>query len=161
MKNNDITFILESLNKVCCSPPSPRTYVNAPTLVMSGIFTNGQTLVVSAVGPGKLHLLSYESNAKIQNHVGYIPTNKTGETRFVISHSYTFTKFAFFWEGSGEAVYGVGTSLVRQPVGKSWTSASLASWGNPNITTANVTSQVTSAVTRDNQITAFIIPDLI
>ena len=149
------------MNKVGCSPPSPRTYVNALTLVMSGIFTNGQTLVVSAVGPGKLHLLSYQSNAKIVNHVGYIPTSKTGETRFVISHSYTFTKFAFFWEGSGEAVYGIGTSLVRSPVGKSWNSASLASWGSPTITTANVTSQVTSAVTRDNAITAFIIPDLI
>ena len=149
------------MNKVCCSPLSPRTYVNALTLVMAGIFTNGQTLVVSAIGPGKLHLLSYESNAKIVNHIGYIPTSKTGETRFLISHSYTFTKFAFFWEGSGEAVYGVGTSLVRQPVGKSWASASLASWGSPTITTANVTSQVTSAVTRNNEITAFIIPDLI
>ena len=128
---------------------------------MSAIFTNGQTLVVSTIGPGKLHLLSYQSNAKIVNHVGYIPTSKTGETRFVISHSYTFERFAFFWEGSGEAVYSVGTSLVRSPVGKSWTSASLASWGSSSITTANVTSQVTSAVTRDNAITAFIIPDLI
>jgi len=125
------------------------------------VFVNGQTLVVSAIGPGKLHLLSYQSNSKIQNHVGYISTSKTGETRFVISHSYTFESFAFFWEGSSEAVYGIGTSLVRQPVGKSWDSASVASWGGATITTANVTSQVTSAATRDNQITAFIIPDLI
>ncbi|KIK00628.1 hypothetical protein K443DRAFT_7479 [Laccaria amethystina LaAM-08-1] len=125
------------------------------------VFVNGQTLVVSAVGPGKLHLLSYESNGGLPNHVGYLPTSKTGETRFLISHSYTFTKFAFFWEGSGEAVYGIGTSLVRQPVGTSWDSASLASWGSPTITTANVTSQLTSALTCDNQITAFIIPDLI
>ncbi|KIJ90915.1 hypothetical protein K443DRAFT_686406 [Laccaria amethystina LaAM-08-1] len=125
------------------------------------VFVNGNTLVVSAIGPGKLHLLSYQSNAKIVNHVGFIPTTKTGETRFVISHSYTFERFAFFWEGSGEAVYGIGTSLVRQPVGKSWASASLASWGSPTITTANVTAQLTSAVTRDNAITAFIIPDLI
>lgn len=128
---------------------------------MAGIFTNGQTLLVSTIGPGKLHLLSYQSNAKITNHVGYIPTTKAGETRFVISHSYTFERFAFFWEGSGEAVYSVGTSLIRQPVGKSWDSASLASWGSPTITTANVTAQVTSAVVRNNAITAFIVPDLI
>ena len=81
------------MNKVCCSSLSPRTYVNALTLVMAAIFTYGQTLVVSTIGPRKLHLLSYQSNAKIQNHVGYVPTNKTDETTFSISHSYTFEKF--------------------------------------------------------------------
>ena len=128
---------------------------------MAAIFTYGQTLVISTTSPRKLHLLSYQSNEGIQNHVSYILTSKTGETRFMISHSYMFEKFTFFWEGSGEAVYGIGMSAVCQPLGMSWDSASLATWNTPTITTANVTSQVTSALTCDNAITAFVIPGLI
>ena len=149
------------MNQVCCSPLLLRTYVDALTLAMAAIFTNGQTLVVSTTGPGRLHLLSYQSNAKIVNHVGFLPTANAGETRFVISHSYTFERFAFYWDGAGQAVLGIGASLIRQPVGNSWANASLASWGSSAITTANVTSQVASAVVRDNAITAFIIPELI
>lgn len=125
------------------------------------VFTNGNSLVVSTRGPGKIHLLSYQSNGKITNHVGSLATNNEGETRFLISHSYTFERFAFFFEGAGEAVYGMGSSLMRQPVGKSWNEASVASWGSASITTADVSAQVTSAVVRDNAITCFIIPDLI
>jgi hypothetical protein len=128
---------------------------------MSGIFTNGQTLVVTTTGPGKLNLLSYQSNGGVVNVVGSVSTSKAGETRFLISHSYTFERFAFYWDGAGEAVYGIGASLLRQPVGRSWSNASLASWGSPAITTADVSVQVKTAVNRDNQITAFIIPDLI
>ena len=55
------------------------------------------------------------------------------------------------------SIFGSGVNmltLISQEEG-------LASWGSSSITTANATSQVTRAVTRDNAITAFIIPDLI
>ncbi|KAK7040688.1 hypothetical protein VNI00_009594 [Paramarasmius palmivorus] len=126
------------------------------------VFTNGNTLVVYARGPGRLHLLSYQSNAHIPNHVGAIQTTTQDSakiTKFVISHSYTFERFAFFFEGPGEAVYSIGSSLQRQPVGKSWTQASVASWGSATITTADVSGQVPGAALRDEAITAFIVPD--
>lgn len=128
---------------------------------MSGIFTNGQSLVVTTTGPGRLHLLSYQSNGGVVNVVGFISTGTRGETRFLISHSYTFERFAFYWDGAGEAVYGIGASLFRRQVGNNWSNASVASWGSPTITTEDVSVQLKTAVNRDNQITAFIIPDLI
>ena len=127
---------------------------------MSGVFfLNGNGVIVSARGPGKVHLLSYASNGGLPAHVGSITTTSEGVTRFIISHSYTFTKFAFYWEGQGEAVCGKALGLVRQPVGKNWEAATTADWGATEFTTQNVTSNVTSAVLRDNAVTCFIIPD--
>jgi len=128
---------------------------------MSGIFTNGLCLVVTVSGPGNVHLLSFQSNGGLQNVVGTVGTTSTGVTRFMLSHSYTFEEYAFYFDGTGEAVYGIGTDLARNPVGTSWTGASLATWGSPTITTADVSADVQSAVTRDNEITCFIIPDKI
>lgn len=125
----------------------------------SPIYIDGRGVIVSARGPGKVHLLSYASNANLPAHVGTITTNREGVTRFMISHSYTFTKFAFYWEGSGEAVCGAGSSLIRQPVGTSWNAATCADWGSTSFTTQNVSTFTTSAVSRDNQVTCFIIPD--
>lgn len=126
---------------------------------MSAIFANGQTIVIATRGTGSVHLLSYQSNGGIPNHVGTTTTTNDGVTRFIISHSYTFERFAFYWDGTGEAVYGIGAGLQRSPVGTSWDAASAVSWGQAAVTTANVTSFVSSAVVRDNKITCFIIPD--
>jgi len=117
--------------------------------------------VVTVSGPGKVHLLSFQSNGGIKNHVGFVETTSAGVTRFMLSHSYTFERFAFYFEGAGEAVYGIGTDLARNSVGKSWSEANLVSWGSPTITTADVSVNVQSAVTRNNAITCFIIPDKI
>ncbi|KAJ6497142.1 hypothetical protein C8R47DRAFT_1113942 [Mycena vitilis] len=127
-------------------------------------FHNGSGVLVTARGPGKMHLISYASNANLPNHVGTITTNVTDqsdETRFMISHSYTFTQFAFYWEGSGEAVYSIGDQLQRQPVGNSWGKSVAISWGGKAAATSDVSSQVSSAVKRDNEVTCFIIPRLI
>jgi hypothetical protein len=64
------------------------------------------------------------------------------------------------WGGSGEAVYSIGTGLERKPVGKSWSQASLVAWNATMVTTADVTSFVSTAVDRTNMTTVFIIPDL-
>lgn len=122
------------------------------------IFTNGNNLVVDTLGPGNLHLLSY-NNPFVPNVVGITPTNHTDESRFLISHSYYFENYAFFWDGKGEAVYGLGTGLERLPVGTSWTSASLVAWGSGDVTTGDVSSQISSATVVNNEITAFVIPD--
>ena len=128
----------------------------------SDIFINGQTLVVTAIGPGKLHLFSYQSKKGYPDIVGAVTTSKAGETRFLISHTYSYQRFAFHWEGAGEAVYGIGASLRREWVGPSWKNASLASWGSAGITMTDVSIPVQRAEKLpDNQITAFVIPDFI
>jgi hypothetical protein len=127
---------------------------------MSAIFVNGQCLVVTTRGPGKLSLLTYQSNSGGVNVNGSLSTNNPGVTRFLISFSHNYTRFAFMWGGSGEAVYSIGTGLQRQPVGKSWTQASYVPWGATTVTTADVTSILPSAVDRTDDTTIFIIPDL-
>lgn len=123
------------------------------------IFSYGRGIIVSAKGPGKVHLMSYASNASITSHIGSITTDRPGVTRFIISHAYTFDKFAFYWEGSGEAVCGVGEDMSREPVGKSWKAATYVGWGEKSFSTKDVESSTTSAVNRDNLVTCFIIPD--
>ncbi|KAF8881498.1 mucin-binding lectin 1 [Infundibulicybe gibba] len=121
-------------------------------------FLNGEGVLVTARGPGKVHLLSYQSNGKITAHIGATTTNNTGITRFLISHSYTFERFAFYWEGEGEAVFGYGQSLVRTPLGKSWKEAAMISWGQ-NLTTGDASANVAGAVNRDGAVTCFILPE--
>ncbi|KAJ6546889.1 hypothetical protein B0H19DRAFT_244721 [Mycena capillaripes] len=124
-------------------------------------FFNGQGILVTTRGPGKVHLISFASNAGLYNHVGTITTTNQDETCFIISHSYTFTRFAFYWEGNGEAVYSIGSQLLRHPVGNSWSKAVTFSWGGGAAVTSDVWSEVSSAVQRDNEVTCFIIPRLI
>ncbi|KAF8874925.1 mucin-binding lectin 1 [Infundibulicybe gibba] len=123
-------------------------------------FFNGEAVLITARGPGKVHLLSFQSNGGIPPVIGSIQTYNAGTTRFIISHSYTFEKFAFYWEGAGEATYGVGQSLVRTQLGNGWENAALVSWGG-SITTGDVYGYMAGAVNRDGQVTCFIVPDLI
>ncbi|KAJ7042119.1 hypothetical protein C8F04DRAFT_1031082 [Mycena alexandri] len=80
-------------------------------------FNSGNGVLVTTRGQRKVHLVSYGSNGGLPNHVGTINTTNNEVTRFMISHSYTFTGFAFYWEGTGEAVFSIGNQLLRQPVG--------------------------------------------
>jgi len=124
-------------------------------------FFHGNGIAIIAFGPGKMHLISYASNAKLPNHVGAISTppstSEYDETCFMISHAYTFTQFAFYWEGAGGAAYFIGDG-VRQAVGTSWKDAINLAWGASAGTAKDVSGQVSSAVQRDNQVTCFIIP---
>jgi hypothetical protein len=125
------------------------------------IFVDGNTLVITTRGVGNLRLFSYQSNAGASNCVGSTLTSNTGVTRFLVSFSHTYERFAFYWDGAGEAVYGIGTGLERKPVGRSWTSASAILWGASMVTTIDATSLLPSALVRDNATTVFIIPDQI
>jgi hypothetical protein len=125
------------------------------------IFIGDQTLLVMTEGPGKLTLLSYGSNAGIRNHVGAKTTTKSGETRWLIGFSHTFTRFAFYWDGAGQAYARIGNSFETTPVGKSWKAASQVNWGATSLITADVTSEVASAVNRDNATTFWPLPDRI
>ncbi|KAK7439370.1 hypothetical protein VKT23_017594 [Stygiomarasmius scandens] len=125
------------------------------------LFTQGQTIIVVTRGPGKLHLLSYQSNNGSKEVVGSATTTSAGITRFVVGFSHYFTRFAFIWDGEGEATYSVGNGLQRLPVGKSWNHASLAPWGGNEITTEDVSKVVPNAVNRDERTTCFVIPDTV
>ncbi|KAF8881502.1 mucin-binding lectin 1 [Infundibulicybe gibba] len=121
-------------------------------------FANGEGIIVTARGPGKVHLLSYQSNAKLAAVIGATTTNNTGTTQFLISHSYTFDKFAFYWEGEGEAVFGYGQDLVRSSLGKSWSNAAMVVYGQ-NLTTGDASADVAGAVNCDGAVNCFILPE--
>ena len=66
--------------------------------------------------PWKPPLASYASNGKLVDIISTIsvtPSTPDKITRFIISHSYTFTKFYFYWDGAGKAVCGYGQDLIR------------------------------------------------
>lgn len=129
--------------------------------ITMSIFHNGQALIVTTRGPGKLHLLSYQNNAQGVNVVGSTQTSSSGVTRFLISFSHHYERFAFHWDGAGEAVYGLGNGLERKPVGRNWQQASFIAWGSASITSSDVTAIARAATNRDNATTCFIIPDLV
>jgi hypothetical protein len=125
------------------------------------IFIGDQTLLVMTDGPGKLTLLSYGSNAGIRNIVGAKTISKPGETRWLIGFSHTFTRFAFYWEGSHQAYARIGNSFETIPVGRSLRAASQVNWGANSLITADVTAEVASAVNRDNATTFWPLPNRI
>lgn len=124
------------------------------------IFYHGNGVIVNTKGPGKLHLLSYGGKAGIQNVVGYVETAATGITRFLISHTYSHNCFAFYWEGKGEAVYGAGNSLIREPLATTWRTATSVEKGAPFFTTHDVRAEADHANVKNGEITVFIIPNL-
>lgn len=125
------------------------------------VFIGKEALFVITQGTGDLSLLSYGSNAGIVNHVGAKHTDKPGETHWIIGFSHTFTRFAFIWKGQGGAVYRLAESGKTGEVGGDWNNASLVKWREDDITEANVSSQVSSAVVRNNATTLWIIPETI
>ncbi|KAJ7476679.1 hypothetical protein FB451DRAFT_979743, partial [Mycena latifolia] len=134
------------------STPSHRVFKS-----FSMTYTNGIAPIVTVYGPGNLHHLSYASNGGIPNVVGIIPTASEGTSNFLLGFSYTFTGYAFYWDGTG--MLSVNLSFMLEPVGTSWTDATSVPWGNEIVLGANVQAQVATAVNRDHEVTAFFIPD--
>lgn len=126
------------------------------------IFIGDKCVTVTTMGPGKLSLLSYAnvSGAGV-NHIGGKSTDNSGKTRWMIGFSHYFSRFAFIWEGQGEAVYRIGFSLLTAPVGTSWTAASVVKWSSDKVTKEDVTSNIPGAVNRDDATTLWVIPDTI
>ncbi|KAI9450636.1 hypothetical protein F5148DRAFT_1227043 [Russula earlei] len=123
------------------------------------IFVGGKSVNVTTRGPGRLYLFTHGSNVGAPSTVGGTATNNEGITRYLISFSHNFTKFAFYWDGQGEAVYSIDTRLVRKPVGKSWKEACYILWGADEVQIADVSKDVTVALPRDEETTCFIIHD--
>jgi hypothetical protein len=129
---------------------------------MSGIFIDGQALVVTTRGPGSLHLLTYSKDptSSFGKFVRPTSTSNAGTTRFLVSFTHNYDGYAFHWDGAGEAVYGIGANLERKPVGRSWKNASAISWTATTVTTIDATSIVAGAPA-NSAATVFVIPDLI
>ncbi|KIK57536.1 hypothetical protein GYMLUDRAFT_46110 [Collybiopsis luxurians FD-317 M1] len=122
------------------------------------LFTGTQCITVITQGPGTLTLLSYGANTVSPNVIGGKSTSNSGQTRWMVGFSHDYTGYAFIWGGSGQAVYRIGSSLQTFPVGTKWTAASVAKWGATSITSGDVSSEIGSAVNRDNQTTTWVIP---
>ncbi|KAJ7747122.1 hypothetical protein DFH07DRAFT_962592 [Mycena maculata] len=123
-------------------------------------FINGVAPIVTVSGPGNLHHLSYASVTGLQNTVGIMPTTNQGTTNFLLGFSYTFTEYAFYWDGAGEAFWRLENSSFVEPVGASWADATGVTWGNNEIILGvNVEDEVTDAVNRDNEVIVYFIPN--
>jgi len=124
------------------------------------IFLADHCLTVTTKGPGKLSLLTFKGATGLSNVVGAKTTTSPGQTRWLISFSHNYTRFAFIWEGAGEAVYRIGSSLLTAPVGTKWTEASLVEWWSGlAVKQDDVSSELGSALNRDNVTTFWAIPD--
>ncbi|KAF8522858.1 hypothetical protein JB92DRAFT_1672107 [Gautieria morchelliformis] len=126
---------------------------------MAHIFANGEGILVTTHGPGQLHLYSYGALSGLPGHYGTVSTSRSGVSHFIISHSYLFTKYAFYWDGQGKAECQVGAGPQTYPVGKSWSESSWVKWGDTEITTLDVSPDYFGgAVERNNLVTCFLIP---
>jgi len=124
------------------------------------VFHYGEGILITTEGPGKLHLYSYGSNAKLPGHYGFTETTCQGVSHFVVSHSYTFTKYAIYWEGKGKAEYRIGQRPERKPVGRSWNEATWCKWGDTECYPLEVSpNYFQGAVKRDNEVTCFLLPE--
>jgi hypothetical protein len=119
----------------------------------------GKGIVITTRGPGKVHLLSYANNSGTSPHKAITTTSRKGTTRFVISHTFNFTKFAFYWDGASQASCTTGEDTGTVPVGTGWNAATCVTWNSYSFTTENVSSDVSRALDRNNLITCFILPD--
>ncbi|KAF6758034.1 mucin-binding lectin 1 [Ephemerocybe angulata] len=125
------------------------------------LFTTGNEVTVITVGPGKLSLASWGSINSGQSTVGAVTTTNAFLTKWLVSFSHCYTRFAFIWEGEGQAVYQIGNKAdERKPVGRSWDNASTHHWGTNTIAGENITSVIPTCVNRDNMTTLYMIPDL-
>jgi hypothetical protein len=125
----------------------------------NSVWWYGNAFMVTAHGPGKLHLLSYNTTFGGGPVHGAITTTNKGVTRFIVSFSHNYVSYAVMWEGGGEAAYTIGESTQKTPVGRNWNQATGLTWGNPvTINTVNVSSLVPSAIDRNDETTVYIVP---
>ncbi|KAF8583520.1 hypothetical protein K439DRAFT_53049 [Ramaria rubella] len=122
------------------------------------VFSHGQGIIVTTHGPGKLHLYSYGSTGKPPGVYGSTTTTRSGISHFLISHSYTYTKYAFYWDGKGPAEYHWGGK--KGPVGKNWNHSSWVHWGNAYIEPLEVSpNYFHGASHQENNVTCFLLPE--
>ncbi|KAJ7627031.1 hypothetical protein FB45DRAFT_795252, partial [Roridomyces roridus] len=95
-----------------------------------------------------------------REHRRHHPTTNEGITNFLLGFSYTWTGYAFYWDGAGPAYWRLANdTILREPVGTSWSSATGVPWGTEIELNINVEAQLTGAANRDDEVTVFIIPD--
>ncbi|KAF8492126.1 hypothetical protein JB92DRAFT_3004278 [Gautieria morchelliformis] len=124
------------------------------------VFGNAEGILVTTHGPGRLHLYTYGASGGLAGVYGSVSTSRRGVSHFMISHSYNYTKYAFFWDGAGKAECRVGAKPKRYPVGNNWRESAWVKWGETEISTLDVSPEYfAGAVGRENQVTCFLIPE--
>ncbi|KIJ53190.1 hypothetical protein M422DRAFT_124260, partial [Sphaerobolus stellatus SS14] len=99
------------------------------------IFTNGQGILLTTHGSGKIHLYTFANHAlkPPAGPKGLIEVQGEGVNHFMIGYSYGFTRFGFIWEGEGHATYRVGQRTEEYLVSRKWQEASWLAWGDVNV----------------------------
>ncbi|KAK6980745.1 hypothetical protein R3P38DRAFT_2808984 [Favolaschia claudopus] len=72
-------------------------------------------------------------------------------TNFLLGFAYSFTGYAFYWDGAGPAFWRVAGSQFVEPVRTSWSAATGVPWGNQIDLGLNVESEVATAANEDNE----------
>ncbi|KIJ53140.1 hypothetical protein M422DRAFT_42925 [Sphaerobolus stellatus SS14] len=125
------------------------------------IFQDGNTILVIPHGPGKLHLFSWGST-EFQKRGGFVGAHRQGKSRFVIGFSYSFTHYAFFWEGEGEAHYRTSNDRTLHPVGKTWKHAIAVEMGKHQPVEMEVTAEMLrGANLTAPDVTCYLLPERI
>ncbi|KAJ7772350.1 hypothetical protein B0H16DRAFT_1305250 [Mycena metata] len=113
--------------------------------------------IVTVIGPGNFHHISYDSISALPSFVGMIPTSSAGVTNFLLSFSFSYLSFAFYWDGDGPAFWREGNSSFELPVGTSWADAIGVPWSDEKILGLDVEAEVAAATTND--VPVYIIPE--
>jgi len=112
-------------------------------------FQGLNTLLLMTIGSGTLSHISYQTLPGVDNVLQAKSITAMNETRWVLGFSYYFQKYAFIWEGEGEATYRVGDSVQTVPVGRSWNNATIVTWNSPVITNGDVSPLATGTFGTD------------
>ncbi|KAF8487889.1 hypothetical protein JB92DRAFT_3019892 [Gautieria morchelliformis] len=130
---------------------------------MAQVFGNGDGILVTTHGPGNLHLYTYGAINGWPGIYGSVSTPRRSVSHFIISHSYNFTKYAFYWDGEGKAecTIRVSSDPKTYPVtGKSWGESSWVKWGDTEVSTLDVSPDYFAGAGDVKQfITCFLIPE--
>ncbi|KAJ7612664.1 hypothetical protein FB45DRAFT_803218 [Roridomyces roridus] len=127
---------------------------------MAMTYSDGVAPIVTTYGPGNLHHLAYGTTQPFDDVMGFLTTTNENTTNFLLSFSFGYPSYAFYWDGPGEAFWRVGSSTALEPVGTSWENATGVPLSGEVILGLNVASVAAKALDHGSgRILAFVIPE--
>ncbi|KAF8521660.1 hypothetical protein JB92DRAFT_2889967 [Gautieria morchelliformis] len=132
---------------------------------MAPIFLNGDAILVTTHGPGNLHLYTYgpASMKEYGSYYGSVHTSRSGVSNFIITYSYHYSKYAFYWDGKGKAECHVrwNSNPKTSPVaGKGWGQSSWVKLGDTEVSVLDVSpNYFVRSSNVGNKVTCYLLPE--